>query len=131
VLQYKQLEQLYQKYGERGLAILAFPCNQFGGQEPANGEQIKAFVAALAPPVSFPLFAKVMVNGNEAHPLFVFLKDALPGVLGTTAIKWNFTKFLLDRDGAPVKRFGTTQPPFDMESLIIELLDKVPSDTKQ
>lgn len=123
-LQYAQLEQLYLKYADQGLVVLAFPCNQFGRQEPGDAEQIKAFVKRLDPAVTFPLFAKIEVNGSNTHPVFEFLKDSLPGIMGTTSIKWNFTKFLVDRDGIPFKRYGTNQQPFEMEEDIKKLLNK-------
>jgi len=106
------------------LVVLAFPCNQFGRQEPGDAEQIKAFVKRLDPAVTFPLFAKIEVNGSNTHPVFEFLKDSLPGIMGTTSIKWNFTKFLVDRDGIPFKRYGTNQQPFEMEEDIKKLLNK-------
>jgi glutathione peroxidase len=108
--QYEGLEALYQKYKDRGLVILGFPCNQFGGQEPGDEAQIKEF-CSLNFGVSFPLFAKVDVNGENAHPLFQYLKSNCPGVLGTEGIKWNFTKFLVDRSGMPKARFAPQTSP--------------------
>jgi glutathione peroxidase len=107
--QYAGLEELYQKYRDDGLVVLGFPCNQFGGQEPGSEEEIMAGCLTDYA-VSFPMFSKVEVNGNDAHPIFKFLKKSLPGFLGGR-IKWNFTKFLLDREGDPVKRFGTQTTP--------------------
>lgn len=103
--QYKELEALYQDYQERGLEILAFPCNQFGKQEPGSATEIAEF-CELNYGVSFPLFEKVKVNGAGAHPLFQYLQDALPGVLNNK-IKWNFTKFLISPEGLPLQRFAS------------------------
>ncbi|MDD3354124.1 glutathione peroxidase [Zoogloea sp.] len=111
--QYAALEALYQRYREQGFVILGFPCNQFGGQEPGNGEEIAAF-CAVNYGVSFPMFAKVDVNGAEAHPLFRFLTGALPGILGAP-VRWNFTKFLIGRDGQPLKRFAPFTRPSRIE----------------
>ena len=108
--QYAGLEAMYRKYRERGLTILGFPCDQFGHQEPGNESEIKAF-CKLMYDVSFPLFAKIDVNGPAAHPLYQFLKSARRGFLGTKAIKWNFTKFLIDRHGKVVRRFGPMVKP--------------------
>lgn len=112
--QYAGLESLYEKYKEQGFAVLGFPCNQFGGQEPGNEEEIQQF-CSLNFGVSFPLFAKVDVNGAEAHPLFRFLKQQAPGLLGTKDIKWNFTKFLIGRDGEVLKRFAPQDTPESLE----------------
>lgn len=111
--QYEGLEELYQKYHSQGLEILGFPCNQFAGQEPGSSADIEEF-CSVNYGVSFPMFAKVDVNGKNAHPLFKHLKKALPGTL-TNAIKWNFTKFLVDAEGNPVKRFAPTTEPLSME----------------
>ncbi|MGH1374251.1 MAG: glutathione peroxidase [Cellvibrionaceae bacterium] len=119
--QYKGLEALYQKYKDRGLVVLGFPCNQFGKQEPGGAQEIGEFCERNFG-VSFPLFAKVDVNGDNAHPLFTHLKRQAPGVLGTKAIKWNFTKFLVAKDGQVVKRFAPKDKPHDLESSIEELL---------
>jgi glutathione peroxidase len=108
--QYDGLEELHKKYGDRGLAVLGFPCNQFGNQEPGTEEQIMEF-CRLNHGVTFPLFAKIEVNGKNAHPLFVYLKSQRPGLLGSEAIKWNFTKFLVDRDGEVVARFPPSTTP--------------------
>ncbi len=108
--QYKGLEALYQRYHARGLDILGFPCNQFGGQEPGTAKEIAQF-CELNYGVTFPLFAKIDVNGDAASPLYKFLKSEKPGLLGSEAIKWNFTKFLVDRDGKPVKRYAPNDTP--------------------
>jgi len=119
--QYAGLEALYRKYKDRGFEVLAFPCNQFGGQEPGDAAEIASF-CSLTYDVSFPLFAKVDVNGDDADPLFAYLKAAQPGLLGTTAVKWNFTKFLVGRDGAVIDRFAPTTKPEDIEKDIEALL---------
>lgn len=108
--QYQGLEVLYQKLRAQGVEVLGFPCNQFGKQEPGSAAEIGAFCEKNYG-VSFPLFAKVDVNGAQAHPLFAQLKQAAPGLLGTKAIKWNFTKFLVDRNGEVVKRYAPTTTP--------------------
>jgi glutathione peroxidase len=108
--QYGGLEALYEKYKERGLEILAFPCNQFGGQEPGAEVEIEKFCKTNYG-VSFKLFAKVDVNGASAAPLYKFLKSSAPGLLGTEAIKWNFTKFLVDKNGNVLKRYAPTDTP--------------------
>ena len=108
--QYEGLEALQRQYGPRGFAVLGFPCDQFGHQEPGDEAEIKNF-CALKYDVSFPMFAKVEVNGAGAHPLFVALKAAAPGLLGTQAVKWNFTKFLVGRDGEVKKRYAPTDAP--------------------
>lgn len=118
--QYKDLELLYKEFQQKGFEVLAFPCNQFGAQEPGDENEIKNF-CSLTYDVSFPMFSKVDVNGDAAHPLYNYLKDSLPGVLGTKAVKWNFTKFLVDRDGHPVKRFAPTDKPLDLKSDIEKL----------
>eukprot|EP01120_Amphizonella_sp_Union-15-10_P013369 TRINITY_DN618_c0_g4_i2.p1 TRINITY_DN618_c0_g4~~TRINITY_DN618_c0_g4_i2.p1 ORF type:complete len:116 (-),score=20.96 TRINITY_DN618_c0_g4_i2:92-439(-) len=114
--------QLYKKYKESGLEILAFPCNQFGRQEPGNETQIKKFVTEKYG-VTFPMFSKIEVNGKNAHPIFHFLRKKLPGTLGTS-IKWNFTKFLCNRDGIPVKRYGPPTKPLEFENDIKAILDE-------
>lgn len=119
--QYKELEEIYRQYKDQGLQILAFPCNQFGAQEPGDENEIKNF-CSLNYDVSFPLFKKVNVNGDDAHPLFQFLKDSLPGFLGSKAIKWNFTKFLVDKNGVPRMRFAPTDKPMDILSDIKKIL---------
>ena len=108
--QYAGLEKLYNDYRERGLVVLGFPCDQFGHQEPGDEAEIKSF-CALNYDVSFPLFAKIEVNGDTAHPLYRFLKSQARGVLGTEAIKWNFTKFLVDADGTVLRRYAPTDTP--------------------
>jgi glutathione peroxidase len=108
--QYDGLEKLYKNYCERGLVILAFPSNQFGRQEPGTEAEIKQFCDTRYG-VTFPLFAKVEVNGANTHPLYAFLKQAKRGLLGTSRIKWNFTKFLVDRNGRPIKRFPPQVKP--------------------
>ncbi|UXY14824.1 glutathione peroxidase [Chitiniphilus purpureus] len=119
--QYEGLEALYRRYCERGFAVLGFPCNQFGAQEPDDEAQIKSF-CSTSYQVDFPLFAKVEVNGEHAHPLYRFLKKSEPGVLGTEGIKWNFTKFLVDRSGKVVERFAPTTKPEQLHERIEKLL---------
>jgi glutathione peroxidase len=119
--QYAGLEALWRKYQERGFAVLGFPCNQFGKQEPGDAEQIKNF-CSLSYDVTFPMFAKIDVNGDKTHPLYAHLKDAQPGLLGSTAIKWNFTKFLVDRRGAVTARYAPTTKPAELEGAIERLL---------
>ena len=118
--QYAQLEELYKKYKEEGLVILGFPCNQFGQQEPGTEKDISEG-CLVNYGVSFPMFSKIEVNGPNAHPLFNYLKDALPGFI-TNKIKWNFSKFVIDRHGKPVKRFAPITSPLKMEALIVSLL---------
>ncbi len=119
--QYKGLEELYKNYKEKGLEILGFPCNQFGKQEPGNEEQITEF-CELNFGVTFPLFKKIDVNGPDAHPLYKFLKNEAPGLLGSEAIKWNFTKFLVNQNGKVVKRFAPTDTPEKIEKHVQKLL---------
>jgi glutathione peroxidase len=119
--QYTGLEALYRKYHERGFEVLGFPCNQFGSQEPGTEAEIGQFCSTTYD-VSFPLFAKVDVNGDNAHPLYRHLKGEKPGVLGTEAIKWNFTKFLVDRDGNVVKRFAPADKPEAIDAEVAALL---------
>jgi glutathione peroxidase len=119
--QYAGLETLYQKYAARGLVVLGFPCNQFGKQEPGSADDI-AQTCHINYGVSFPMFEKIEVNGGAAHPLFRYLKKALPGVLGER-IKWNFTKFLVGRDGKPIKRFAPFTKPEKMEAAIAAALE--------
>ncbi|MDD3696318.1 MAG: glutathione peroxidase [Lentisphaeria bacterium] len=121
--QYQGLEELYRKYGEKGLVILGFPCNQFGGQEPGSDSEIASF-CTLKYEVSFPMFAKLDVNGKNAHPLFVYLKAQAPGVLGSEAIKWNFSKFLISRDGRKIKRFASIVKPAELEADILALINE-------
>jgi glutathione peroxidase len=119
--QYQGLEMLYQTYKDRGFTILGFPCNQFGGQEPGDSSAIADF-CELNYAISFPMFAKIEVNGLHTHPLYQYLKKAAPGFLGSKAIKWNFTKFLLDRNGAVYKRNGSLIPPERLKADIEKLL---------
>lgn len=121
--QYSGLETLYKKYKDKGLVILGFPCNQFGGQEPGSEAEIKEF-CSLTYNVTFPMFAKIDVNGDNAHPLYNYLKDEAPGILGTKAIKWNFAKFLVGKDGKVIDRFATQTTPEDIDGKIAELLKK-------
>ena len=113
--QYAGLEALYEKYHARGLEVLGFPCDQFGHQEPGGEAEIKQF-CSLTYGVSFPMFAKIKVNGADAHPLYEYLKETLPGILGLEAIKWNFTKFLVGKDGVPIKRYAPADKPESMDS---------------
>ncbi len=119
--QYEGLEKLYEDYGDRGFEVLGFPCNQFGAQEPGSAEEIAEFCKANFG-VTFPLMAKVDVNGDDASPLFDWLKKEAPGLMGSKAIKWNFTKFLIDRDGEVVRRYAPTDKPEriaeDIEALL-------------
>ncbi|MCS4308789.1 glutathione peroxidase [Rheinheimera pacifica] len=119
--QYKELEQLHQKYKDKGLVILAFPCNQFGGQEPGSDNEIQQF-CELNYGVSFPVMAKLAVNGPEASPLFEYLKDSARGLMKTRAIKWNFTKFLVNKDGDVVKRYAPRTKPASIAQSIEDLL---------
>lgn len=119
--QYEGLEALYRKHGPAGFAVLAFPCDQFGQQEPGDAEEIRNF-CSLTYDVSFPLFAKIRVNGPEAEPLYRWLKSEKAGFLGTEAIKWNFTKFLIDRNGNVVRRFAPNDAPAKLEKDIVALL---------
>ena len=119
--QYKDLQELHMKYKDQGLVIAGFPCNQFGHQEPGDESAISEF-CELNFGVSFPLFKKIDVNGSDAHPLFVQLKKQAPGLLGSKNIKWNFTKFLIGRDGLQVKRFAPTTKPQDLTQEIEALL---------
>ena len=119
--QYAGLEALYQKYQLRGFSVLGFPCDQFGHQEPGDEAQILQF-SSCNYAVTFPLFAKIEVNGARAHPLYRYLKHERPGLLGLEAIKWNFTKFLLNAEGVPVKRYAPADKPERIEPAIEELL---------
>ncbi|WP_122579882.1 glutathione peroxidase, partial [Pseudomonas viridiflava] len=118
---YKGLEKLWQDYRDQGLAVLGFPCNQFGKQEPGDEGAISGF-CELNYGVSFPLFKKIDVNGDQAHPLFVQLKKQAPGLLGSERIKWNFTKFLIGKDGKLVKRFAPLTKPEELTGEIEALL---------
>ena len=119
--QFKDLEALYEKYKDQGLMILGFPCNQFLSQDPASNEEISEF-CQLNYGVTFPVFVKIDVYGDEAHPLFKHLKEAAPGLLGMNAIKWNFTKFLVDRQGNVIERYAPTTVPLDIAKDIEKLL---------
>ena len=119
--QYAGLEALHRKYAAKGLEVLGFPCDQFGHQEPGGEAEIQAF-CSLTYDVTFPMFSKIEVNGPDAHPLYRHLKAARPGLLGTEAVKWNFTKFLVGRDGTVLRRYAPTDTPEDIESDIIPLL---------
>lgn len=119
--QYEGLEKLYKNYEKQGLVMMGFPCNQFGAQEPGNADEIKNF-CSLTYDVTFPMFSKVEVNGDNAEPLFKYLKAAKPGFLGTQKIKWNFTKFLIDKNGKVIKRYAPTVKPEAIESDIKALL---------
>jgi glutathione peroxidase len=119
--QYEALETLYVKFAHRGFVVLGFPCNQFGSQEPGNEEQIKEF-CRLNYGVTFPMFSKIEVNGGSTHPLYEFLKKKRPGILGSGSIKWNFTKFLIDRNGYVVERFAPKKKPDELENNIEVLL---------
>lgn len=119
--QYQGLEDLYREFKVRGFTVLGFPCNQFGQQEPGDSREISAF-CDLNYGVSFPLFEKIEVNGGHAHPLFQYLKAASPGVLGTQAIKWNFTKFLVGRDGKVIKRYPPLASPAMLRKYILGYL---------
>lgn len=119
--QYKGLEDLWQKYGPRGLVVMGFPCNQFGAQEPGDAAEIAQF-CSLTYEVDFPMFAKIEVNGEHAHPLFKHLKAAAPGLLGSEMVKWNFTKFLVNRQGEVVDRYAPNTTPADLAADIEKLL---------
>ncbi|MCK6599062.1 MAG: glutathione peroxidase [Bdellovibrionaceae bacterium] len=112
--QYKGLEDLFEKYAAKGFMILGFPCNQFGSQEPGSNEEIQSF-CKLNYDVSFPILAKIDVNGDSASPVFKFLKEQAPGILGTEAIKWNFTKFLIGKDGKVIQRYAPQVNPKEIE----------------
>ena len=120
--QYEALEELYKRYKDKGFSILAFPCNQFGQQETGSSEEILEF-CQLTYGVSFEVFEKIEVNGKNAHPLFNYLKEEAPGILNTQKIKWNFTKFLVDKKGEKIKRFAPNTNPKDIEDEIKTLLD--------
>jgi len=115
--QYAGLEALYREYRDRGFAVLGFPCDQFGHQEPGDEAQISAFCTQTYA-VTFPMFAKIKVNGADAHPLYRYLKHERPGLLGFEAIKWNFTKFLVNARGEPVARFASANKPESLETAI-------------
>ncbi len=119
--QYAGLEELHETYKDEGFAVLGFPCNQFGAQEPGDEAEIANFCSTTYD-VSFPMFAKVDVNGANAHPLFDFIKQAKPGLAGSKSIKWNFTKFLVDRDGRVMRRYAPQETPALMKRAIEKLL---------
>lgn len=119
--QYTALEALHRKHAARGFSVLGFPCNQFGGQEPGTEAQILEF-CTLNYEVSFPMYGKVEVNGERTHPLYAHLKSAAPGLLGSESLKWNFTKFLVDREGHVVRRYAPTDSPESIEKDIEALL---------
>ena len=119
--QYEGLQKLYDEHKEKGLEILAFPCNQFGEQEKGDGEEIKNFCEKNYS-ITFPIFEKVEVNGNDAHPIFKFIKEQKKGFMGTESIKWNFSKFLLSKNGDVIKRYGSLDVPENLEEDIKQLL---------
>ena len=119
--QYEGLEELQKKYGSKNFSVLAFPCNQFGGQEPGSSNEIIEF-CSLNYKNTFPIFSKLNVNGSDAHPLFNYLTKEKKGILGTEKIKWNFTKFLINNNGEPIARYGPSTPPDDIQSDIEDLL---------
>ena len=119
--QYEGLEALYEKYASRGFVVLGFPCDQFGHQEPGDEDQIQSFCSTKFG-VKFPMFAKIEVNGANTHPVYAFLKNEAPGLFGTTSVKWNFTKFLVDRSGQVVKRYASTDTPKKIAADVKELL---------
>ncbi|MGQ0454462.1 glutathione peroxidase, partial [Bacillus sp. SS-TM] len=119
--QYKGLQEVYDKYKDQGLEILGFPCNQFGGQEPGTEADITSF-CELNYGVNFPMFAKVDVKGDKAHPLYTYMTEQAPGLLGMKAVKWNFTKFLIGKDGKVVGRFAPQTKPVDLEVEIEKVL---------
>ncbi|MDQ8033524.1 MAG: glutathione peroxidase [Bordetella sp.] len=120
--QYSGLDDLFQSYKDRGFAVLGFPCNQFGHQEPGDEQAIRQFCETQYG-IGFPLFAKIDVNGADAHPLYRWLKEQKPGLLGTEGIKWNFTKFLVGRDGQVIKRYAPTDTPASLRGDIEAALD--------
>jgi len=119
--QYKELQELYNQYKDEGFSVLGFPCNQFGQQEPGTEREIEQF-CQLHYGVTFPMFSKIEVNGDRAHPLFAFLKEQAPGILGSKAIKWNFTKFLVDRNGKVISRFSPQTNPSELREEIEKLI---------
>jgi len=119
--QYRDLQNLYTANQAKGLEILGFPCNQFGAQEPGSAEQIQSFCSTNYG-VTFPMFEKIDVNGDSTHPLYIYLKDQAPGILGTTGIKWNFTKFVVSKDGQSITRLASADGASKMEEAIVKLL---------
>lgn len=121
--QYKGLEELYRKYQKDGLVVMGFPCNQFAGQEPGSNEEIKTFCKTNYD-VTFPMFDKIDVNGDNTAPLYQYLKEQAPGILSTKDIKWNFTKFLIDKNGKVIERFAPATTPESIDEHIARLLKK-------
>ncbi|WP_371817100.1 glutathione peroxidase [Polynucleobacter sp. UB-Siik-W21] len=119
--QYRDLQKLYEANKAKGLEILGFPCNQFGAQEPGSAEQIQSFCSTNYG-VTFPMFEKIDVNGDNTHPLYAYLKDRAPGILGTTGIKWNFTKFIVSKDGQSITRLASADGASKMEEALQKLL---------
>ena len=119
--QYRDLQNLYEANKAQGLEILGFPCNQFGAQEPGSPEQIQSFCSTNYG-VTFPMFEKINVNGDDTHPLYAYLKDRAPGILGTTGVKWNFTKFVVSKDGQSITRLASADGASKMEEAIVKLL---------
>ena len=119
--QYRDLQNLYTANQAKGLEILGFPCNQFGAQEPGSAEEIQKFCSANYG-VTFPMFEKIDVNGDSTHPLYVYLKDQAPGILGTTGVKWNFTKFVVSKDGQSITRLASADGASKMAEAIVKLL---------
>ena len=119
--QYKGLQEVYEKFKDRGFEVLGFPSNQFAGQEPGASEEIAEF-CEINYGVTFPMYEKIDVKGSEAHPLFKYLSKEAPGILGSKSIKWNFTKFLVDREGRVLKRFSPQTTPEQIEEDIVKLL---------
>ena len=124
--QYRGLEALYRRHRDHGFAVLGFPCDQFGHQEPGTDADIRQF-CTLTYDVTFPMFSKIKVNGEDAHPLYRFLKSQKKGMFGLEAVKWNFTKFLVDCDGTVVKRFGSRDTPEDIEPDVVTLIEAAPN----
>jgi glutathione peroxidase len=118
---YAGLEQLFEKYKDKGFSVLGFPCNQFGHQEPGTAEEIRSF-CDTSYKITFPMFDKINVNGDQTHPLYAYLKEAAPGVLGTKDIKWNFTKFMVGRDGRAMHRYAPTTTPASIEGDLVKIL---------
>ena len=119
--QYTSLQALYEKYKAQGFVILGFPCNQFGAQEPGTNKEIQEF-CSLTYNVDFPIMDKVEVNGDDTAPIYAYMKEALPGILGSKKVKWNFTKFLFDKSGKPIKRYASTTKPEDIAKDISKIL---------
>ena len=121
--QYEGLQELYEKYKDKDFYVLGFPCNQFGNQEPGSEEDIKEFCSTNFD-VNFPMFSKIEVNGDDAHPLYKFLKEKASGTLGTKSIKWNFTKFLIDKEGNIVDRYGSAKTPKELDPIVAKYVEK-------